>query len=847
MEADQPAPKPPPRTLLRRRTARILIGIAVVVAVILLLAPYGIRYGLQHWLLAHGANRAVIDNVDFNPFTGHLVLEGVEVSAEGKPGIDMRRVVVRFDWLPLWRKRLRVDQISLQQASLAVSRTAGGVWRVGGVVVGPPGNESTTSNGSSWGIGVGQLDIDDLRIQYSDPAGAAALDIADASLGTIATWEPQRQARVRLQGTLDGAQLRADVKLAPFAAEPHLAGDVHVAGLALQGIAPRLRPTLNMLNGKLTTDSHVTLHRRRDGSIDLTAQGTTSLTDIELDAPAVNLTDKLLTWDGTLRLTQAPAGLGPRLTVDGTLASQGLKFTTAGPSLDGTVGTLDWQGHLNYGKQDVPTGYELHGKVVMQGLDLIDSRRALTLLEARQLQAQDVVAHGTYDIALADLQAAHLRVMQPLAEASQPPLLKAAGLQCTNLQLKNLTNLAVDTVQLRDAIGVIRRDAHGRWYVLDRMHNATNTKAAGGTAANTPHTEPPTIRIDRLHLAGNSQILFRDATVKPPYETTMRLTTASLERLNNARPDEPSPIKLAGHVGTYSTFTLKGTVKPFAQPLSLDVTGAIKQLSLPPLSPYAAKELGYNLTSGQLDAKIKLRIAGGKLDGASQLAFNNLTVAPQNEAKIRQLQSRLNMPLDAALSMLRDKNNDIHLKLPISGKLDNPQFNLGDTINQALGRALRVAAVSYVKFALQPYGAIITAVQLAGKATGAVQLQPVLFKPGSATLDGDARQYMTRIAALLKNRPQLRLKLCGKAVNADRAALRQQAATNTAKSETSSSTSTKPPPISDAELEALAHRRAAALKQYLVSQLGTDAGRLFLCHPEVDTTPNAEARVQLLI
>ncbi len=74
------------------------------------------------------------------------------------------------------------------------------------------------------------------------------------------------------------------------------------------------------------------------------------------------------------------------------------------------------------------------------------------------------------------------------------------------------------------------------------------------------------------------------------------------------------------------------------------------------------------------------------------------------------------MPVDVALDLLRDSDDRISLKLPVSGSLTDPQFGTGDIIRQATQSALQNAAMSYVKSALQPLGTIMLVGNLAAKA-----------------------------------------------------------------------------------------------------------------------------------
>ena len=69
--------------------------------------------------------------------------------------------------------------------------------------------------------------------------------------------------------------------------------------------------------------------------------------------------------------------------------------------------------------------------------------------------------------------------------------------------------------------------------------------------------------------------------------------------------------------------------------------------------------------------------------------------------------------------------------------------------------ALAQLAASFSGEVREPYGAIITIVQMTGETAQAVKLEPALFTPGQDRLSPEARRYLQRIESLLRERPQL--------------------------------------------------------------------------------------------
>ena len=305
---------------------------------------------------------------------------------------------------------------------------------------------------------------------------------------------------------------------------------------------------------------------------------------------------------------------------------------------------------------------------------------------------------------------------------------------------------------------------------------------------------------------------------------------------------------IAGKIGKYATINLKGYLKPFAKKPGLKLAGTLANIELPPLSSYTARTLGYNLSSGTLNAEVDITIANGKIDGKNRLRLNQLQVKPVDSDKIKALTTQLSMPLDSALSMLRDKNNIIELNLPITGDINDPQFNLSDVINTALGNVMKTAAMSYLTQMLQPYGSLITLVKLAKKVSNAISLEPVKFDPNSAVLSETSKDYLNKIAKLMNDRPNIYVQVCGIATKEDRDTLftiEMEKLRAKAAKEGNNPNKVKPVVIPDDALLALARSRADNIKDWLVSQHKIHADRLFTCNPEIDKDEKAKPRANL--
>ena len=468
---------------------------------------------------------------------------------------------------------------------------------------------------------------------------------------------------------------------------------------------------------------------------------------------------------------------------------------------------------------------------------------------AQQAQQLSWVVEG-------DIKSTNSAVLQKI-NGEQVPLLAIGAAEITGLSVSQVPNLAIDDIQLtsvkvqlsKTKDGVLLLPGGGATQPQERADDVTVT-----AAEKTMPTPAPTISLRRLKISGDSAVLFNDDSVTPPFKLNLQLSEMLLEGMDNTRADQPTAFSMTGKFDKFSDIVLTGKLYPFSEKLTLDVTGNIKSFELPTLSSYTAPALGHNLASGQLAAKINIKVDQGVINSENKLNIKQLVLKPGDPEKMEKFNKGLSMPLDSALSLLRDKNDNIQLKLPITGNLENPNFDIADAINQSLSTAMKFAAMSYIKLALQPFGTMVSVFQMAtsaGKMASAVRLDPVKFTVGSSQLDDVVKDYLDNTIKLLTTRPNLNLKVCGKATVPDLTPILKKQGKETTLKKQQTGNGKEGSVVLSAEHEqllmALAQARSVSVKNYLVTNGGVDAGRLFICHPEIDRDQAATSRTELTI
>jgi len=116
----------------------------------------------------------------------------------------------------------------------------------------------------------------------------------------------------------------------------------------------------------------------------------------------------------------------------------------------------------------------------------------------------------------------------------------------------------------------------------------------------------------------------------------------------------------------------------------------------------------------------------------------------------------LGMPLDTALNLLRDSDDNISIKLPITGDVENPDFDPSDALYTEMSKAITATIINYYT----PFGLVTVAGGLFDLAT-ALHFEPVIFDSNTVNLLPTHEASLNKVVQLMKQRPKLHLTLCG--------------------------------------------------------------------------------------
>ena len=312
-------------------------------------------------------------------------------------------------------------------------------------------------------------------------------------------------------------------------------------------------------------------------------------------------------------------------------------------------------------------------------------------------------------------------------------------------------------------------DENGRLNLQDvtRSSNANGVTPAGdaasaapaaqaaSTASSTSPTSPTAIVSVGPTTFVNGRVNYNDRFVKPNYTADLSELNGKLGAFSSAplaagEAPRLAEVSLTGRVEGTASLEITGKLNPLAQPLALDIAAKVRDLELPPLSPYAIKYAGYGIERGKMSVDVAyLVLPNGNLTASNKIVLNQLAFGEKVEG------APASLPVKLAVALLADRSGVIDLDLPVSGSINDPQFSIGGLIWKSLGNLV-------VKAVTAPFTLLASAL---GGGGGGSELSTVEFAPGTATLDAAATAGLDKVAKALVERPKVTLTVNGEAAS----------------------------------------------------------------------------------
>ena len=628
---------------------------------------------------------------------------------------SLKKIEISNARMDLAKQSLDVGRILLLQPSTLVERSADGHWMFEQWVRSGPqkANSEKVDAAKPWAVKLAEIALDGGSLQFLDqvPAKPVALVVSGLKVG-VKQFELGSKKPFALTASLKVNQPQAD------AGQLDYSGSVALEPLVVQGAVTAQQIPVHAFEPYFADALNVQLLRADAGfKGNVMYLATTG-------GPTLKITgDALVEELRTLTIAQAEGAQGPATPSVPTGAAEEL---------------LTWKA------------------LSLRGVDVAMAPGSATQISVAETALTDffarILVHPSGRINLQDL----------TKNASKNNVENLIEQKNTQNNTNNATNKDANksNIYLGNNRELLKDGDKGSF-----SEKSLNANAGAPTGASGPD---PVIRIGPVSLV-NGKVFFSDHFIRPNYSANLselngRLSAFSSVEASVTAQGAASPavqmadLELRGRAEGTAPLEILGKLNPLAKPLALDLKAKVRELELPPLSPYSVKYAGHGIERGKMSVDLAYVVQpNGQLEARNNIVLNQLKFGDKVEGAPNSL------PVKLAVALLADRNGVIDINLPVSGSLNDPQFSLGSII-------FKVIVNLIVKAVLAPFSLLASAFGGGGE-----ELSQVAFAAGSAVLPEAAKATLDKVAKALIDRPAMKMTVVGTAsLEVEREAYKQE-------------------------------------------------------------------------
>jgi hypothetical protein len=262
------------------------------------------------------------------------------------------------------------------------------------------------------------------------------------------------------------------------------------------------------------------------------------------------------------------------------------------------------------------------------------------------------------------------------------------------------------------------------------------------------------VRIEKVALK-DGHVNFSDKSISPAYSADLKEISGTISGLSSEET-KFAEVLLTGKLDDYAPLSITGKINPLIEDLFVDLKIGFKDIELSPMTPYAGKYVGYTIEKGKLSLDLKYLIDKRNLDSQNDVFLDQLTFGDKVESP-----DAVKLPVKLAIALLKNREGEIDLHLPVAGHIDDPEFRVGSIV-------LKMVMNLLVKAATSPF-ALLGAVFGGGE-----ELSVVEFDYGRFDVQTESQKKLDTLVKALYDRPSLKLDIEGHVdIEKDKEGLRQ--------------------------------------------------------------------------
>lgn len=395
---------------------------------------------------------------------------------------------------------------------------------------------------------------------------------------------------------------------------------------------------------------------------------------------------------------------------------------------------------------------------------------------------------------------------------------QAAALGWNRLELNKLNfktspiKLHITEVVLHKLSGGLTLQKDGRLSsekYLRPKKSESHSPNTSKTAQKYETKEASEVTIDKLVIT-DSRLFYADQQIKPKFQANINQLNGTISPVTTAL-NKNINVNLNGRVEAEGKFKARGYFVSTKRRPELNLKVDFNNIEMTNFTPYSGKFAGYEINKGKLFLGINYILKNNLIKGENKAVLDQFTLGNKVESE-----NATNLPLKLALALLKDREGQIKINLPVEGDVSSPEFSFADLVWTAVKNVI-------INIAAAPFDFLKNALG------GGDNLDSIFFEPGTNIIAADQKEKIQQLAKFLNERPNLVIEIQGRYQPLDSEALKKK----TGKKE-----------ISEEELKKLAMGREQALQSALALE-NVEAERLYLLSPILDDKAELPPRSQL--
>lgn len=468
--------------------------------------------------------------------------------------------------------------------------------------------------------------------------------------------------------------------------------------------------------------------------------------------------------------------------------------------------------------------------------DVIASLGELGLPDISLQQGKDGVQATIPTIAVQELLVSHMKTEN-----------HAALLDLDSLDIQQIVyaddHVSIDTIRLGaiEHFALLTAEGLGNLLLPKQTSNAAPEENTPDTAEETATADEPEITtepsseqtvsfsIASISSAKESRFHIEDRTRTPAFDKVIKLESLSIENIDSRDPTNETQFSAVLKDEKYMAFTLNGKAQVFNEKVNAEFESELREFSLPEVNSYLEESLNFAFKAGQLDTTAKGNIVDSEIDSSIKLTIrgSDFSASQAKEDEVN-LIGQAAVPLNVALGMIKDKQGNIDLTIPIRGNVNDPNFGFEYILGLVIKKAVMRQAKNYLMTTFVPYSQVVSVAMTAGSFALKVRFEDLEYNGGQTEILEAQSVFVDQLSTMMKDKPKMQVKVCPISTPADKP-----------NAETEEKNSSFDP-------AALANQRAEAFKSAVVAN-GVDSSRLLICAPKVEQSTKKKPRISFSI